>query len=187
MTERKCIVSGEIKSKDELLRFTRNPETGEVIPDFKKKLPGKGVYVSISKTMLTQAVEKGLFSRAFKTKSRAGAGFADMIENLLRKNGLETISLARKAGVLITGFEKVIEALKKDKIAFVLEANNAGNDGHNKIVSKAKNLEIFDLYSSEELDEALDKVNTVHVAFIKSDMAKMVLDKLKKLKAFGEN
>ena len=42
--DRKCILTGEVKSKDELLRFTLI-SGGRVIPDFKKKLPGRGIYV----------------------------------------------------------------------------------------------------------------------------------------------
>ena len=66
----------------------------------------------------------------------------------------------------------------------MLEAKYAGEDGHEKLVSWAKNLEVFMLYGVEELDKALDRVNTVHVAFLKNDMAKMVYNDLKKLDEF---
>lgn len=180
---RKCIVSKEVKEKENLLRFVADNE-GRIIPDFKKKLQGKGVYVSNSKKALMEAVDKNLFAKALKLKVRAGTDLIDMVENILKKSGLEAVSLSKKAGVLVTGFEKVKEALKKDKIAFVLEAKDAGDDGHNKIVSLAKNLELFDLYSVEELDKVLGKTNTVHAAFMKSDAAKMVYAKLHKLKTF---
>ena len=36
----------------------------------------------------------------------------------------------------------------------------------------------------EELDKALDKVNTVHIAFLKSDMAKAVYWELKRYEQF---
>ena len=58
---RKCIVCGEVKEKELLLRFTLAPDN-QVVPDFKKKLPGKGIYVSVSKTALQKAVEKNLFA-----------------------------------------------------------------------------------------------------------------------------
>ena len=54
---RKCIVCGEVKEKELLLRFTLAPDN-QVVPDFKKKLPGKGIYVSVSKTALQKAVER---------------------------------------------------------------------------------------------------------------------------------
>ena len=48
----------------------------------------------------------------------------------------------------------------------------------------AKDLKVFMLYEVEELDKALDRVNTVHVAFLKNDMAKMVYNDLNKLDKF---
>ena len=107
-----------------------------------------------------------------------------MVENLLKKRGLELVSLSRKAGILLTGFEKVCEAVKKDKVAFIMEASDAGTDGHNRILSVSGGLEIFNIYSVEELDKALNKTNTVHIAFKKSDMAKSVRTELTRIKNF---
>ena len=103
---------------------------------------------------------------------------------VLRKHALDAVSLARKAGVLVTGLEKVLEAIKKDKVAFVSEAKDAGDDGHQRIVLAARELEIFRLFDIEELDTALNKVNTVHAAFLKGEMAKMVHNEFNKLADF---
>ena len=56
-TNRKCIVTGEIFAKENLLRFTVL-ENNVIVPDFKKKLPGKGVYVHNSKKALEKAINK---------------------------------------------------------------------------------------------------------------------------------
>ena len=183
---RKCIVSGEVKKKHLLLRFTLAPDN-TVIPDFNKKLPGKGVYVCNKKTALLKAIEKNLFAKAFKVKAKVDVSLVSMAEAILRKKGLESINLARKAGILITGFEKVAAAVKKNKAAFMLKANDAGKDGHDKILLLAKGMEVFSLYSTMELDKALDKVNTVHAAFEKSEMANNVYKDLDKLRSFIEN
>ncbi len=181
--ERKCIVEGIVKDKDDLLRFTVTPDN-QVIPDFKKKLPGRGIFVSNSKKALTTAIEKNLFSKSVKSNVKSNSELIDVVENILRKKGLDSISLAKKAGILITGFEKVKEALKKGKVAFILEAKDAGNDGREKMAFFARELEVFVLYDIEELDKALDKVNTVHVAFLKSEMSKMVHNEFKKFQTF---
>ncbi|MEE6208018.1 MAG: YlxR family protein, partial [Alphaproteobacteria bacterium] len=47
--QRKCVATGEIKSQDELLRFVKTPDS-RLVPDFNKKLEGRGLYVSNSKT-----------------------------------------------------------------------------------------------------------------------------------------
>lgn len=181
--DRKCILTGEVKSKDELLRFTLI-SGGRVIPDFKKKLPGRGIYVSNSKQKLETAILKNQFAKATKGRARADLSLVDMTEALLKKKGLEAINLARKAGELVTGFDKVKDALGRGKVAFVLEACDAGADGHEKVLSMAKGLDVFGLYTTEELDKALDKVNTVHAAFLKSEMSKTVYKELKRYECF---
>ncbi|MBR1949062.1 MAG: DUF448 domain-containing protein, partial [Alphaproteobacteria bacterium] len=64
-TTRKCIATGEILSKEDLLRFTVL-DNNMVVPDFKKKLPGKGVYVKNGKTILQKAINNNLFGKAVK-------------------------------------------------------------------------------------------------------------------------
>ena len=92
--------------------------------------------------------------------------------------------MARKAGALVTGFEKVKECILKNKVAFLIEAADAGADGSSKMAAMAKNLEVLRLYDIAELDAALDKVNTVHVAVLKGSMSNMVYNNLKKYQAF---
>lgn len=181
--ERKCIVSGEVMEKDNLLRFTVTPDN-QIIPDFKKKLPGKGIWVKNSKKTLQIAIDKNLFSKVLKRNVKVSDELVQIVEELLHKKGLDVISLARKAGVLVTGLEKVSDAIKKGKAAFVLEAKDAGADGHNRIMLLAKDLEVFRTYDIEELDKALDKVNTVHIAFFKSEMAKAVRVEFSKFENF---
>ena len=182
-TERKCIFTGEVEETKNLLRFTLSPDK-EVVPDFGKKLPGKGAYVSNSYKVLTTAIKKNLFSKAFKTKAKVDEGLCELAEKVLYKKGLNGINMARKAGALVTGFEKVSDAVKKGKVSFLVDAVDAGEDGHKRIVLMAKELKVFSLYKANDLDEALDKVNTVHIAVLKSDIAKMVKEDLERLETF---
>ena len=180
---RKCIVTGKVLEKSALLRFVVGPEA-VVIPDFKNKLPGRGVYVSCSSALLHKAVSANLFAKSLKQKVKPMENLEQVVENLLRQSALQAISLAKKAGALITGMDKVSEALKKDKVAFLLEAKDAGDDGRQKIMHLAQNTKIFNLFTSEELDQTLDKVNTVHAAFLKGEMSKMVSREFAKLVDF---
>ncbi len=180
---RKCIVTGKVLEKTNLLRFTVLDD-GQLVPDFKKKLSGTGIYVSASKDILSTAVSKNIFSKILKRNVKIPFDFVNTITNLLKQNGLHLISLSRKAGILRTGFEKVSDSLKKNRVSFVLEATDAGSDGHNKILSLARELEIFNIYTVEELDKALDKNNTVHIAFEKSEMANKICEEFRKINNF---
>ena len=185
-TTRKCIVTGEILSKESLLRFVAL-DNNLIVPDFKKKLPGKGIYVKNAKTLLQKAINNNLFGKPLKKSVKATNELVSQVENLLFKQALNSISLARKAGVMISGMDKVKEAIKKNNIAFLLEAQDAGTDGHNKIMSLAQNIEVFNLFKIEELDKELAKTNTVHLAFIKSTMANSVRETFVRLTTFLNN
>jgi len=114
----------------------------------------------------------------------------NIVENLVKQPALNSLNLARKSGALITGFEKVKEAIKKDKVEYIIQARDAGSDSKEKMVLLAKNIEIFNLFSIDELDRALNKENTVHIAVLKNNISRMVYVNLKKYQNFikdGEN
>ncbi len=180
---RKCIVCGKVLPKENLLRFTVTPDN-LVVPDFKKKLPGKGIWVQNSKQALSVAIAKNLFSKAFKKNVKIQPELMEIVERLLKKRCLNSLSLARKAGCLVTGFEKVCDAIKKKKAAFIVEALDAGADGHDKIMHLAQDLKVFHTFKIEELDQELDKVNTVHIALLYGDMAKAVHNEFSRLEDF---
>lgn len=182
-TERKCVATGKVKPKAELLRFVKTPDS-RLVPDFNKKIPGRGLYVSNSRRALQHALSKNLFIKSIHLHLKIQEGFVDMVEHLLYQKGLDALNLARKAGVLVTGFEKVKEKIVKNKVAFLIEASDAGQDGAEKMASAAKDLEILKVYQTNDLDVALNKVNTVHVAVLKSDIAHMVYENLKKYQTF---
>ena len=179
---RKCIVEGAVKPTSELLRFVVVNNT--LYPDFGKKLPGKGVYVTNSRLSLEDAIKKKLFNKVTRHNLKIDDDFINIVENLVKTQALNSLNIARKAGGLVTGFEKVKEEIKKNKVEFIIEALDAGKDGKEKIAFLAKSVEIFNLFSIDELDITLNKENTVHVAVLKSDVSDMVYNNLKKYENF---
>ncbi|MBQ7285646.1 MAG: hypothetical protein IJW72_05285 [Alphaproteobacteria bacterium] len=65
-----------------------------------------------------------------------------------------------------------------------MEATDAGNDGHQRVMLVSKDMDVFQVFETEELEKALNRENTVHAAFLKSEMANMVKRELKKLSDF---
>ena len=186
--ERKCILDGSIKPISELLRFVELDNA--LLPDFNKKLPGKGIYVSCNRLSLIKAIEKKIFHKVSRHNLKIAENFVEMVEKLLKQKALEMINMARKSGILITGFEKVREAIKNNNVEFLIEASDAAADGKEKVELLAKTIEIFNLFSIDELDKTLNKVNTVHLAVIKDNMSKRVYQDLKRYQNFianGEN
>jgi len=56
-TMRMCVVSREVRPIEELIRFVVGP-TGEVVPDIKRKLPGRGLWISASRQAVAEAVQQ---------------------------------------------------------------------------------------------------------------------------------
>ena len=180
--ERKCILDGSVKPINDLLRFVE--VNNVLLPDFNKKLPGKGMYVTNNRLSLQKALDKKLFNKVSKHCLKIEDNFIEMVENIIKQKALNSLNIARKSGALLSGFEKVKEAIKKNNVDFIIEASDAGADGKEKMVLLAKNIEIFNLFSIDELDMALYKENTVHIAVLKSNISRMVYDNLKKYQNF---
>lgn len=185
-TSRKCVATGEVKNTSELLRFVKTPDS-RLVPDFNKKLEGRGLYVSNSKTALKHALEKNLFIKSIHLFLKIPEDFLTQVEHLLYQRGLNALNLARKAGALVSGFEKVKTNIEKNKVAFIIEATDAALDSSRKIEASSSNLETIKIYSSQDLETALNKENTIYLAILKSDISKMVYENIKKYQTFLEN
>lgn len=176
---RKCIITGEIKPKNELLRFTLL-KNGDFIPDFNKKFSGKGVYISNSKSLMEKAFKTIKIGKILHCNVNPYPDLASLVEKILAAKGLEVLNLARKSGNLVLGFEKVKDSIIKGKAAFVVEAKDAGNDGKEKIGALCKTLEKFSLYDSATFDKAFSHETTVYLAVKKSEVSAMVYENLKR-------
>ena len=135
--QRRDIVSGEVMEEDRLIRFVAGPE-GTVVPDLARKLPGRGLWVAATREAVEMAANKGLFSRAAKAKLNAPVGLADKVEGACcaaRILDLAGLGLAKRAGDLILGFEKVRDsAIRDGKVAWLVEAADGSEDGRGKLL-----------------------------------------------------
>jgi len=167
--ERRDIVTGEVMDEARLLRFVASPD-GVVTPDVARKLPGRGLWVAADRASVTTAAKKGLFSRAAKTRLVAPADLADQVERLLTKRLLDGLGLARRAGDLTSGFEKVLAAVRGGKVAWLIEASDGAEDGRTKLLNLARHMTpppgVIGVFSAAELGLALGAENVIHSAFL---------------------
>ena len=167
--ERRDIVSGEVMDEARLVRFVAGPD-GAVTPDLARKLPGRGLWVVADRASVETAARKNLFSRAAKAKLSASAELADLVEQLLKRRLLSGLGLARRAGDLTSGFEKVSAALTGDRAAWLIEASDGAADGRRKLRALARKQTrppgVVGLFSAAELGLALGLENVIHTAFL---------------------
>src|ERR1700761_308464 len=110
-TVRMCAVSREQRPIDELIRFVVSP-TGEVVPDIKRKLPGRGLWLTASRQTVAEAVRRHQFAKGFKRDVRVAPTLASDTEILLCRGAVEALAIAAKAGQAVAGFAKVEAALR---------------------------------------------------------------------------
>src|ERR1700712_630911 len=111
-TERMCALTRAVRPIDELIRFVVSPQ-GEVVADLKRKLPGRGLWVSASRQAVAEAVRRNQFSKGFKREVRATPSLAADTEALLVRSVIEALAMAAKAGQVVSGFSKVEGALQQ--------------------------------------------------------------------------
>lgn len=167
--ERRDLVSGEVTNEAALVRFVPGPD-GVVVPDLARKLPGRGLWVRATREAVETAAKKNLFARAAKARLSAPADLADQVEKLLRARLLSALGLARRAGDLTSGYEKVFATVAAGRAAWLIEAADGAADGRRKLFGlvrkRPKPPQILGVFTSEELGLALGLENVIHTAFL---------------------
>jgi uncharacterized protein len=185
--ERRDIVSGEVMAEARLVRFVAGPD-GQVTPDIARKLPGRGLWVAADRLSVDTAVKKGLFARAAKATLAAPADVSDRVAALLHRRLLSAAGLARKAGELTLGFERVLAAVTAGKVAFLIEASDGSAEGRRKLLAAgrrvAKPPRLIGLFTSDELGLALGGETVIHTAFLAGRGADRWTDDVERLSGF---
>lgn len=130
--DRRCIVTGEVQPKAGLIRFVAGPDD-EVVPDLAEKLPGRGFWVVADRQALDKAAAQGLFSRGAKARVTVPPELLTLIEMGLARRVTDTLSLARKAGIAVAGFEKVKDWLAGGRAKVLLQASDGSERGKGKL------------------------------------------------------
>lgn len=184
LAERMCIVTRVVKDESDLLRFVRSPD-GQVVPDLARRLPGRGVWVSLDREMLAEAVKRRLFARGFQAEAHADAALPEQVGRLLRQQALSLISLARKAGEATAGFMKVQEMVGRGRAAAVLHAIEASSDGCRKLDKLLQpGMKRVVLFHSRDLDLAFGRSNVIHAAVARGGLAEKLLASVRRIETF---
>lgn len=183
--ERKCIVSGESQPRAGLVRFCVGPD-GTIVPDLLNRLPGRGIYVSADRAMIDKAAAKGLFARAarqpVKLPEGLGAGgLSAMVEGLLARRVVDLISLARKAGDAVTGFEKVKDWLVKNRARVLIQASDGSERGKEKLHAPDGRNSFIGCLTAGELGLAFGRERAIHAALAAGGLTTRVVEEAARL------
>jgi predicted RNA-binding protein YlxR (DUF448 family) len=197
-TERLCAATGTVRPIDEMIRFVVSPE-GTAVPDLKRRLPGRGVWITATRAALGTAIARKAFARSFKRDVRVAPDLVDSTERLLERAALDALAIAYKAGRVVAGFAKV-EAALIDAVA-LLHASDAAADGVRKLNAALRRSSgdgghsggsdgghgavlVLDAFTSAQLDLALGRSNVVHAALLAGPESKAFLTRAARLERF---
>jgi hypothetical protein len=188
---RTCVVTRTAKPVDEMIRFVVGPG-GEAVPDIKRKLPGRGIWITATREALDEAVKRNVFARGFRREMRPDPGLAGATERLLEQSALDALAIAGKAGQVIAGFAKVEAAVGRDDLRALIHAADAGADGRRKLdavlrrktAQTSQEIAIIGGLTGAQLDLALNRPNVVHAALLAGPVSETFLARAKRLERF---
>lgn len=180
----KCAVTGEVLPISEMIRFVIAPD-GSVVADLTQKLPGVFLWVKADHSTLKKAMRRNSFAASTRQNVQIPENLAETIESGLARLAIQTLSMAKRAGELVFGFTKVDEALRSHVAAVYVVAQDAKENGREKLERLAilQNLPVIDTWPSAELSAAIGEDNIIHIALAKGGLTQKLLEILTKLKA----
>jgi predicted RNA-binding protein YlxR (DUF448 family) len=192
-SERMCIVTRQIGTPDELIRFVAGPDQS-VVPDLKRQLPGRGCWVTPERALIEKAIAKKLFARALKTDVKAGPDLLDMMDRLMAQQLAGMMNMARKAGQFISGATKVDASVRSGKTLAVFHATDAAPDGVRKINQARKawtlgsgaetEIPSFQLFSEQEMDDLMGQNAFIHACALAGQAGEGVVKRAKMLERY---
>lgn len=193
-TARMCALTRQVAPVDDLIRFVVSP-AGEVVADLKRKLPGRGLWVSLSRGAVAEAARRNIFARGFRRAVQVSPALADEVERLMARGLTDALAMAAKAGQVVAGFAKVEEAIAGGQVAALLHASDGAADGIRKLDARLSaamrengaipaDLPVIRALAGAELDLALGRTNVVHAALLAGPAGRTFLARWRTLDRF---
>jgi hypothetical protein len=191
--ERFCAVTGEVKPIADMIRFVIGPDNAPV-PDLKRRLPGRGIWITASRDALADAVKRKVFARAFKRDVGPTGDLVATTERLLERAALDALAIAHKAGKVATGFARAEAALADEPVVGLIHATEAAPDGSRKLAAAVRRrsgetaeIAVVGAFTSTQLDLALGRSNVIHAALLAGPESETFLARQRRLDRFRSN
>ncbi len=187
---RTCVATRLVLPVGVLIRFVLDPD-GRLTPDIRNKLPGRGVWVNGTRLALEEALRKKAFVRSLKQPVVIPPDLADQTDLMLLTDARQSLAMANKAGLVITGFSKVEAAIGKGNVSALVSAHDGGEDGRRKILQAVRRnyageaaIAVFSPFASHELDLALGRENAIHAALLAGPACDAFVKRCQRLERF---
>jgi predicted RNA-binding protein YlxR (DUF448 family) len=188
---RRCAVTRAERSPDDLIRFVVDP-SGSIVPDLARKLPGRGVWVTADKASVAAAVAQNAFAKSLKRHVSVPQDLPEAVDTLFVKHLLQALSLANKAGLVVTGFDKVETLLDSGRAVALVHGAEAAEDGRGKLDRKYTAIcrgqgrpgIIVDWLTIAQLSLAIGRSNVVHAGLKQGGATQRFLREAERLQRY---
>jgi hypothetical protein len=141
--------------------------------------------VTASRSAIATAVKKKLFARGFKAQVSVPEGMEDEIESQVLRRLVELISLARKSGDAVAGYEKVKDWLAKEHARVLIQAIDGSGRGKSKLSTPHRG-KFIGCLTADELGMAFGRQTVIHAALASGGLGKRVVEEAQRLQGLRE-
>lgn len=180
--QRRCIVTRSTAPKSGLLRCVVGPD-GTLVPDASERLPGRGFWVTADRDVIETALKKRNFEKVAGGGITVPADLADQAASQVERQCLALLGLARRAGVAVTGHDRVAGMIGKGRSGILLSASDGAPDGLRRMEAAAGDTPVVALFDRDQLSSAFGGGNVVHAAIERGNMAARILRETTRLAA----
>ncbi len=162
--QRTCLGCREGRDQQDLVRFVLSPG-GELIVDYRKKLPGRGAYTCFNRGCLEQALKRKQFDRTFKGPV-AVSGCQTLWGELkmqLEERIQGLLGVARKSRLTLAGSGPVLDALgNPGTLNLVVVATDISGKIGERVMGKARavGVDCYQHFAKEQLGRFTGKAES---------------------------
>lgn len=179
------MVTGQVLPKARLLRFVVGPG-GEVVPDVRARLPGRGIWVLSARAELLRAIRKSAFSRHAEGPVRVPENLVEDVESLLARQLCDRLGLAARVGEVAVGYTKAEQWAVSGRASGLLIARDApaGQVSRAERLARDTGLGLSALLTGAEMGLALGRESMVHAGLGAGRLAQRFHEEAQRLAGF---
>ena len=144
------------------------------MPDVLEKLPGRGIWVAAKRDALDAAMRQGLFGRAARKHVSVPDTLVADVEKLLARRLTDRLSMARKAGLAVAGFERVKDWLGRGEARILFQATDGSDRGKSRLHPPSGRGSFFEVLTASELGLSFGRERVIHAALGNGGLTEMV-------------